>query len=392
LGHGGYVDEQTGELIAPPAIVTPKNELVKAVQEVEEGKFIPDRERDVLTKALGNAEHTRRTRGLGPNYPWSIGFAEDVDSYRKRERGKKQKEEEEKELIKKLEEKYDGMFMSMQKQIHELRQTQAGPSHQLQLEGPAFDSNDGTSQRRSSVASTGIGADEAPMGRYPVDEIKGKTHCELYQSMKNISMKVAVGYALPCEPGVTWHCHQIPDSYARVGVDEVLRGYDSLELDMAGPEDEATLGEILGGVILWKKKDIKLPGLAPPPLPPPLSRRRSPSPPSPPRDYDDHHNGSPSRSPPSGQPSSPSLAPTKPSSPPLAPTKPSAPPLAPTKLQGQKRKKRTTTPGTQSLGTREEPLPKKPTSEDVYWAKSMLNHPPQYILNAPDDYTRTLKK
>jgi hypothetical protein len=41
------------------------------------------------------------------------------------------------------------------------------------------------------------------MGRYPVDEIKGKTHCELHQSMKNISLEVAVGYALSCEPGVT---------------------------------------------------------------------------------------------------------------------------------------------------------------------------------------------
>jgi hypothetical protein len=164
LGHGGYVDEQTGELVAPPAIVTPENELVKALQEVEEGKFIPDRERDMLTKALGNAEHTGRTRGLGPNYPWSIGFAKDVESYRKRERGRKQKEEEEKEQIKKLKEKYDGMFISMQKQIQELRQTQAGPSHQLQLEGPVFDSNDGPSQRRRSVASTGLGADEAPMG------------------------------------------------------------------------------------------------------------------------------------------------------------------------------------------------------------------------------------
>jgi hypothetical protein len=65
---------------------------------------------------------------------------------------------------------------------------------------------------------------------------------------------------------------------------------------------------------------------------------------------------------------------------------------APTKLQGQKRKKRTTTPGTQSSRTREEPLPKKHTLETVYWAKSMLNQPPQYILNAKDDYTRTLKK
>jgi hypothetical protein len=84
--------------------------------------------------------------------------------------------------------------------------------------------------------------------------------------------------------------------------------------------------------------------------------------------------------------------PTKPSLPPPAPTKPSAPPLAATKLQSQKRKKRTSTPGTQSSGTQEEPLPKKPTPEVVYWAKSMLNQPPQYILNAPDDYTRTLKK
>jgi hypothetical protein len=34
---------------------------VKALQEVQEGKFIPDRERDVLTKALGNAEHIGQT-------------------------------------------------------------------------------------------------------------------------------------------------------------------------------------------------------------------------------------------------------------------------------------------------------------------------------------------
>jgi hypothetical protein len=120
------------------------------------------------------------------------------------------------------------------------------------------------------------------MDRYPVDGIKDKIPCELHQSMKNISMKVAF-------------------SYARVGVDETVPGYESLELDILGPEDEATLGEVKDGVILWYKKDIKFPGLAPPPP----SRRRSPSPSSPPRDYDDHHSMSPYRSPLSGQPSSP---------------------------------------------------------------------------------------
>jgi hypothetical protein len=139
------------------------------------------------------------------------------------------------------------------------------------------------------MASTGLGADEAPMDRYPVDGIKEKTPCELHQSMKNISMKMAIGYASSCEPRVTWHFCEIPVGYARVGVDEIVPGYESLELDMPGPEDETTLGEVKGGVILWNKKDIKFLGLAPPP--PPLSRRRSPSPlspPSPPRDYDHH--------------------------------------------------------------------------------------------------------
>jgi hypothetical protein len=68
----------------------------------------------------------------------------------------------------------------------------------------------------------------------------------------------------------------------------------------AGPEDERTLGEVLGGVILWDKNYIKLPGSALRTTPPP-SHRRSPTPPSPPRspphDYG-HHNASPSRSPP----------------------------------------------------------------------------------------------
>jgi hypothetical protein len=44
-----------------------------------------------------------------------------------------------------------------------------------------------------------------------------ETPCELHQSMKNISMKVAVRYALSCEPGVTWHSRPIPVGYARVG-------------------------------------------------------------------------------------------------------------------------------------------------------------------------------
>jgi hypothetical protein len=40
------------------------------------------------------------------------------------------------------------------------------------------------------------------MDRYPVDDIRDNTNCALHQSMKSICMKVAVGFALPCEPRV----------------------------------------------------------------------------------------------------------------------------------------------------------------------------------------------
>jgi hypothetical protein len=146
---------------------------------------------------------------------------------------------------------------------------------------------------------------------YPVDGIKESTSCELHQRMKNISMKVAVEQALPSGPDVRWHGREIPAGYAKVGVDEIVTGFHDMELDIAGPEDERTLGEVLGGVILWDKNYIKLPGSAPR-ITLPLSRRRSPtppSPPSPPHDYG-HHNMSPSRSPPPdlGRPSPPSAA------------------------------------------------------------------------------------
>jgi hypothetical protein len=142
------------------------------------------------------------------------------------------------------------------------------------------------------------------MDRYPVDDISKKTNCEMHVPMKNISMKVAVGYVLPSGPEQLWHGREIRAGYARVGVDAIVPRYESLELDVAGPEEEATLGEVLGGVIVWDKKHIVFPGSVP---------RRPPSPPSPcnsqPPDDDreDYHSPSPHRSPPQCQPTPPPL-------------------------------------------------------------------------------------
>jgi hypothetical protein len=110
-------------------------------------------------------------------------------------------------------------------------------------------------------------------------------------------MKVAIEQALPCPPDARWHGCKIPAGYAKVGVDEIVTGFHDMELDIARPKDKRTLGEVLGGVILWDKNYIKLLGSAPRTTPPP-SHRRSPTPPrSPPHDYG-HHNTSLSRSPP----------------------------------------------------------------------------------------------
>ena len=91
--------------------------------------------------------------------------------------------------------------------VHQLQQQmsqQGGTTVQLQA-GTAASKD--PSQRKSCMASTGV--DEAPMDRYPVDDLMEKKNCELHQTMKNISMKVAVGFTLACEPGARWHGGEI---------------------------------------------------------------------------------------------------------------------------------------------------------------------------------------
>src|SRR5664279_2347992 len=97
LSHGASYDTQTGDIIGKKAIAKPHKELVTAITEVREGKFHPERENDELTKALGNPEHTGRTRGYGPSVPWKTGFPDYRESYRSRSRAKKRQQEQEAE-------------------------------------------------------------------------------------------------------------------------------------------------------------------------------------------------------------------------------------------------------------------------------------------------------
>src|SRR6266508_3173094 len=48
-----------------PETLEVNHKLVQIQEAVEKGKFIPDRENDPLTIALGNKEHPGHTRGIG---------------------------------------------------------------------------------------------------------------------------------------------------------------------------------------------------------------------------------------------------------------------------------------------------------------------------------------
>jgi hypothetical protein len=244
------LDPATGKIIALASLEKASKELLKAIKDAQDGAFQPDRENDELTRALGNPEHGGRTRGVGV-VPWYEGFAGWNDSYKSRSRKKKM----EAYRLSKLERMYE-----QQQQIVALTQQRATPRQ----EHPASEPIPSTLPK-SSVGSMGV-----PLGHTPVDDITEKTLCELHQLMKNISMRVAKGYALPNTPRVTFHSNPIPAGYARVRVDEIEQGYDGLELDIPGGDGESTQAEAQRGLILWRKDCIIFPH----------STLRTPAPPS----------------------------------------------------------------------------------------------------------------
>ena len=100
-----------------------------------------------------------------------------------------------------------------QDQINELSQQGTAGLSQQHVVQAAVDATD-PSYRKSSVASSMVpaGDDDAlmtdPLRRYPVDAITESTPCELHVKVFNLTMKVAVGYAVPIGPTPTFHCSQ----------------------------------------------------------------------------------------------------------------------------------------------------------------------------------------
>ena len=322
FGVGGTLDPETGKCVwTDEQLAIPVSKLKKYINEALEGTFIPDRENDELTAALGNREHPGRTRGTPGSVPWKVGFT-GASGYKSRERKRKQELSVVQELTERVQ------------RLEEQVLSQRAPDQQL-VQGQEATP---PSQRRSSVASTElVQQPDFTAPSYPVDAITEAQPCQLMTECHNLTFTAAVGSVAPPRPDGTFHCRPIPHGYASVQVDEVTEGFEELELDHPTGEGETQLRCALRSTCLWRKEHIKLPNWTPPPPPasdegtppappPPSARDQGTPPPTSPRPTRDDQGTLPPPPP----------SPARPSSPP-PPARRSTPPSSPPRKQRRKR-------------------------------------------------------
>ena len=320
FGAGGTLDPVTGKCQwTDEQLEIPVKNLRHYIAAAQRGTFLPNREKDELTMALGNPEYPGRTRGTPGSIPWKVGFP-DAGGYKTHERRKKLEQDQLQALL--------GRVMGLEDREEEREAADRNKR-------PAEASPEATlpSQRRSSMASTELLQPEhvlAAPASYPVDGITESQSCHIMARWMTLKVKAAVGQVYPSGPGTTYHCQPIPEGYAKVMVDEITEGFEDLPLDHPTGEGETRLGSALKTPCLWRKELINLPNWTPPPpSPPPASQGTPPPPPPPPPASDDQgtRGGTP--------PPSPARGGTPPPSPPASALPSSQqPPPSPPRQQG----------------------------------------------------------
>jgi hypothetical protein len=190
------------------------------------GLFKSDRENDVLSGALGNAEHTRRIRGVASQMMWKVDFSNDAWSYKKRDRYKRNLEDVIKEKMNSM---FEIKFRSYMQSL-----TQERP-----LDLQQITQNSSLPPLLSSIGSIAA----VPMW-YPIDDITSDTPCRFHipiGRVENKTKEVAIGVAMP---GRVFYNNPIPAEYAKVLIYEIT---DMIcidyPLDHVTPEGIKELGE-----------------------------------------------------------------------------------------------------------------------------------------------------
>jgi hypothetical protein len=165
--------------------------------------FKSDRENDVLSGALGNAEHTGHIRDIASQMSLKISFPNDAWSYKKRDRYKRNLEDA-------IEEKMNTMFET------KFRSYMQNLSQERSLELQQVTQNPSLPPLLSSNGSTA-----ALHTWYPIDDIMGDTLYHLHIPLSRVGNKtkdVAIGVAMP---GRVFQNNPIPTEYAKVLVREI---------------------------------------------------------------------------------------------------------------------------------------------------------------------------
>jgi hypothetical protein len=85
---------QDGKLVhKKKRVVTVQEKVVELTAKKRMGLFKSDRENNILSGALDNAEHIGRIRDVSSQMLWKIGFPNDAWSYKKRHRYKRNLED-----------------------------------------------------------------------------------------------------------------------------------------------------------------------------------------------------------------------------------------------------------------------------------------------------------
>lgn len=325
----GQVSDEGDILFETPDIEEVTTNLQQIVEKERSGQFVPRRERDQLTAALGTAEHSGRVRGLSSKTSWKVGFPQDAPSYKKRDKYKEQLS--------------DKIYAQVKEHFYSLAAENPTAFPRL------FPDSQQPTQSAQQTTNVPSSVGSVQTSTFPVDSITGPTPCSLVVPIGRAgkTKEVATGLAIP---GRQFHNTAIPEDYARVQVAKVHSDHVSLELDIPAPEGIELLGDAVNQFILWHRRDIILSAAvlaagsstpsssqamtaaapAPPSPPEPPSPRHPPSPPplrSPPRQPTPPP--SPSQQPPLPTPQPVQASPTSPAkqhAPPAPPSVQTSPP------------------------------------------------------------------
>src|SRR6266542_3578275 len=170
-----------------PETVEVVNKLAKIHAQATQGSFVPDRENDVLTKALRTKEHPGRARGFGSKVTKKKGFPQDAHRYKSRRNAEQRRWEEYKAT-------FEEMYKEKKRKEREEQENLAVPS------------------------SAGSVDQEEPFGKFPVDSITRPTRCKLFVPVAKGAFKIEVASGM-VYPERVLHGKPVPHAYVRVTAD-----------------------------------------------------------------------------------------------------------------------------------------------------------------------------